>query len=106
MTIHESSDTTQRCECKGLAGTQRCCVYLRVFACICVYLCVFVCICMYLHVFACIDVRIYVYLTCDQICIASYFRVSPRIDVCFVVYTLVTAGKGAQAASISKGAQG
>ena len=46
------------------------------------------------------DVRIYVYLTCDQICIASYCRVSPRIDVYFVVSTL-TAGKGAQAASIT-----
>ena len=54
----------------------------------------------YLHVPACIVVRVSVYLTCDQICIASYCRVSPRIDVYFVVSTL-TAGRGAQAASIT-----
>ena len=54
---------------------------------------VFACICMFR--------RRYVYLTCYQIGTASYCRVSPRIDVYFVVSTL-TSGKGAQAASHGK----
>ena len=40
------------------------------------------------------------YLTSDQTCIASYCRVSHRIDVYFVVSTL-TAGTGAQADCIT-----